>query len=184
MKLEEIANISIGITVNREKDENGKNTYKLFSLKNYEENQEYEEFKTDKNLDSRLSKEGDLLFRLIYPNKIIYVDDSLKDMIIPLQLCIIRADYAKIDPIVLKWYLESRMAREQILTEVTGTTIQSIPVSALRKIEVPEISKENQEKIKKLVELWEDEKKVTLELIEKKEKLYEDYIEEIMRLNY
>ena len=41
MKLEEIANVSIGILVHRESVENGKYQYKIFNLNNYEENQEF-----------------------------------------------------------------------------------------------------------------------------------------------
>ena len=37
MKLEEIADIIMGVLTNREKDEKGENSYLLFSLKNYDE---------------------------------------------------------------------------------------------------------------------------------------------------
>ena len=37
MKLEELAQVMIGILTKREMDEKGKNRYRLFSLKNYEE---------------------------------------------------------------------------------------------------------------------------------------------------
>lgn len=40
MKLGEIANVSIGILVNREVSEEGEYEYKIFNLKNYEEKQE------------------------------------------------------------------------------------------------------------------------------------------------
>ena len=47
MKLEEIANVSIGILVHRESVENGKYKYKIFNLNNYEENKEYQTIETD-----------------------------------------------------------------------------------------------------------------------------------------
>lgn len=56
MKLNEIATIMMGILVKRESREYGENSYKLFSLKNYEEGQEYEEFVTDKNFSDKLTQ--------------------------------------------------------------------------------------------------------------------------------
>ena len=106
MKLEEIADIIMGVLTNREKDEKGENSYLLFSLKNYDEKNEYEKLVTNKKLDSKLSKKGDLLFKLLSPNRIIYVDKSIEGLLIPSQFCIIRAK--NISPIVLKWYLEKR----------------------------------------------------------------------------
>ena len=64
MKLEEISDVMIGILSKRENDENGEKSYFLFSLKNYEENQNYETLKTNKNISEKLAREGDLLFRL------------------------------------------------------------------------------------------------------------------------
>ena len=72
MKLEEMAQVMIGVLTKREKDNNGENSYELFSLKNYEEKNTYEELKTNKNLSDKLAQNGDLLFRLLAPNKIIY----------------------------------------------------------------------------------------------------------------
>ena len=77
MELEKIAQVMIGVLAKREYEENGKNSYLLFSLKNYEENQKYEELKTNKNLEEKIAKEGDLLFRLLYPNKIVYVKEEI-----------------------------------------------------------------------------------------------------------
>lgn len=180
MKLGEIANVSIGILTKRECDERGKNEYALFSLKNYEENNQYEIVRSDKELEDKLSKEDDLLFRLIYPNKIITVTKEISNLLIPSQLCIIRPDKNLIKSNVLKWYLESEEGKKQILAEVTGTTIQSVSVSALRKIEIPDISKEKQEIISKLIELSDREKQIEKQILEKKEKLYEAFIENLI----
>lgn len=183
MKLGEIAKVSIGIVVNRENDDNGQFTYKLFSLKNYEENNKYEELKTNKDLSSKLAQEGDLLFRLIYPNKIIYVDKVIAGMAVPSQLCIIRPDRNIIDPVVLKWYLESESAKEQIKLHVSGSIIQTMPVSALKTIDIPEINMSTQKKIRELVNLWNEEKEISMKIIENKEQLYNRYIEEMIEYN-
>ena len=61
MKLEEIANVSIGILVHRESVENGKYKYKIFNLNNYEENKEYQTIETDKDFSDKMTQKGDLL---------------------------------------------------------------------------------------------------------------------------
>lgn len=106
MLLKEVADVIMGVLANREKNEKGESSYLLFSLKNYDEKNEYEKLITDKKLDNKLSKKGDLLFKLLSPNRIIYVDESIEGLLIPSQFCIIRAN--NISPIVLKWYLEKR----------------------------------------------------------------------------
>ena len=180
MKLEEIAQVMIGILTKREKKADGKNSYQLFSLKNYEENQTYEKLETDKDLGEKLSQKEDLLFRLVYPNKIIYVDEEIEGMLIPSQFCIIRTIKSKMNPIVLKWYLESGLAKDELNSNVTGSLIKSMSVSDLKKINIPVITKEQQENMKKLIELWKEEKEVLNEIIEEKEKLYNSYLEKII----
>ena len=180
MKLEKMAQVMIGVLSKREEDEKGENSYKLFSLKNYEENQEYEELKTNKNLNNKLAKTGDLIFRLLYPNKIIYADKKIEGLLIPSQFCIIRTE--KIDPIVLKWHLESKKAEEEVNSKITGSIIKTMTLANLKTIEIPEIPNKRQEKMKELILLWEKEKEISKEILEEKEKLYNYYLEKMTKL--
>ena len=180
MKLEEIANVSIGISVHRESVENGKYQYKIFNLNNYEENQEYQAIETDKDFSDKMTQKGDLLFRLVAPNKIILVKEKEEDLLVPSQLCIIRPDKNKINSRFLKWYLESQQGKAQIATEQIGSSIQKISIASLKKIEIPEIDIDKQEKIKDLIEVWENEKKVMQDIIETKEMIYENIIEQLV----
>lgn len=180
MKLEEIANVSIGILVNRETSENGKYEYPIFNLKNYEEKQEYQIIKTEKDFSDRTTKQGDLLFRLVAPNKIIYVDKEQENLLIPSQLCIIRPDKNQINPVFLKWYLESPAGKEKIMLEHIGSSIQKISVASLKKIQIPRVDIKKQEKIKDLIEVWNQEKEVMQRMINTKEMLYTNIIEQII----
>ena len=180
MKLEELAQVMIGILTKREMDEKGKNRYRLFSLKNYEEKKEYEEIIANKELNNKLTQKGDLLFLLLCPNKIIHVDEKLEGILVSSQFCIIRVQKEKIDPIILKWYLESQQGKAQIATEQIGSSIQKISIAALKKIEIPQIDINKQEKIKDLIEVWENEKKVMQDIIETKEMIYENIIEQLV----
>lgn len=181
MKLEEIAQVKIGILAKRENDINGENCYELFSLKNYEENKQYEILKTNKDLNDKIAKEGDLLFRLLAPTKIVSVDGSIEGKLIPSQFCIIRTNKNIIDPIVLKWYLESENAKF-FMDEITkGSIIKSTSVAELKKLEIPSISIEKQENMKNLLNLWEKEKKCLERILDKKEILYNWYLEEMLK---
>ena len=182
MKLEEVASVSIGILVNREMSEKGKYEYSIFSLKDYEDKQEYQTIRMEKNfsISNKTTKKGDLLFRLVAPNKIIYVDEELENLLVPSQLCIIRPDYNKIHPIFLKWYLESQSGKEQIMLEQKGSSIQKISIASLKKIIIPEVDRERQESIKDLIEVWDQEKKVMQAIINTKEILYSNIIEQII----
>lgn len=180
MKLEEIANVSIGILQSREENIYGKNRYKIFNLKNYEENEEYLEFNTDKKLDEKLTKEGDILFRLVYPNKVIYVEKEQANLLIPSQFCIIRSKTEIVEPIYLKWYLESNQGRNDIKMELRGSSIQKISVASVRKLDIKLIDIEKQKSIKDLIELWDKEKNILEMLIEDKDLLYNNIIEEIV----
>ena len=173
MKLEEIAEVMIGVLAKRECKEDGENRYLLFSLKNYEEDQPYEEIKTKKDLSNKLAKEGDLLFRLLYPNKIIYVKKELEGKLIPSQFCIIRPKTKKMDSTVLKWYLESKQVEEELGLRITGSIIKSMPIA--------NISREEQENMKNLILLWEEEKRISEKLIKEKDKLYNFYLEEMIK---
>lgn len=181
MKLEEIAQLMIGVLAKRERDTNGENSYLLFSLKDYEEKQEYEELKTNKNLNNKLAKEGDLLFRLIYPNKVIYVDKNIEGLLVPSQFCIIRTQKEEINPIVLKWYLESNNAKEELNSKITGSIIKSMTLANLKTLEIPYVPSNVQNKMQKLIELGEQEKIITKKILEEKEKLYNSYLTEMMK---
>ena len=180
MKLNDIADVMIGVLTKREYNENGENSYLLFSLKNYEEEIDFEEFKTDKNLDSKVAKKGDLLFRLLHPNKIIYVDEKLDGTLIPSQFCIIRPNKNQINSIILKWYLESNIATNELESKVTGSIIKSMTVSNLKTLNVPYIPIEKQEDMKNLILLLEKEKELSKEILEEKEKLYNSYLEKMI----
>lgn len=179
MKLCQMAEISMGILLSREQNKEGLRQYKLFDIKNCEENSKYGILYTDKDFDNKLTKENDLLFRLVYPNKLVYIDKEKENLLVPSQLCIIRTNKEILNPIFLKWYLESKIGKEKIMLEMKGSSIQKISVASLRNIEIPEIQIEKQRNIEDLINLWKKEKETLESLIKSKEKLYNSIIEEI-----
>lgn len=180
MKLEEIAQVSIGVLASREISRGGENEYKMFNLKNYDEKQEFEEVRTIKNFDDKLTQEGDLLIRLISPNRIIYIDETMENLLVPSQLCIIRPNSKKINSQYLKWYLESENGEEKIKLNITGSSIQKISVAALRQLEIPVINREKQKAITDLINLWSGQKAAMENIIKQKDLLYNTLINEII----
>ena len=180
MKLEEIAQISIGVLTSRELSIDGENEYKIFNLKNYDEKQEYEDVRTFKNFDDKLTQKDDLLIRLVYPNRIIHIDETMENLLVPSQMCIIRPNSKKINSQYLKWYLENGSGKEKMMLYITGSSIQKISVAAIRKLEIPVINVKKQKAITDLINLWNDEKGTLQEIIEQKELLYNTIINEII----
>lgn len=180
MKLEEVAQVSIGVLASREISKVGENEYRIFNLKNYDAKEEYEEVHTLKNFDDKLTKEKDLLIRLVSPNRIVYIDETMENLLVPSQMCIIRPNRKKINSEFLKWYLESDMGKEKIMLNLTGSSIQKISVAALRKLEIPVLDLEKQNTITDLIKLWKKEKETLQNVIDQKDILYNALISEII----
>lgn len=184
MELGQVAEIFIGILVNREITNTEGYAYSLFQFANQEQNKEqYQKIKTKKCFDHKLTQKDDIIFRLVYPNKMLYVDETLENLLVPSQMCIIRTNKEKIDSGFLIWYLSSDLCKEQLQLNVAGSSIQKISVNALRKIILPNISLEKQKQIRQLIELWKKEKKVLNDIMINKEKLYNCIAQEILEEN-
>ena len=54
MILTDVAQVMIGVLTKREIYENGQNSYSVFSIKNYDENKEYDKISTQRNLNNKL----------------------------------------------------------------------------------------------------------------------------------
>ncbi len=141
------------------------NTYKyeVFNLKNYEERIDYDVFYSEENLENFIARKGDILFRLSFPMKVIEVDDEIDGKLINNQYCIIRMVSLfnityNID--FIKWFLESDLAKRKFEKILIGSTIKSVPVLELRKLEIPNLNLNKQEQISKIVNTWNKQKKL------------------------
>ena len=182
MELGQIAELIMGVLVSREAKEDGIYTYSLFNIKNYKTEQEENEIiQTTRPLFDKLTRQDDIIFRLVCPNKMFYVSDKkFENKLISSHFCVIRANKEMIDPVFLKWYLEYGDGKNELKSNTTGSTVKKITMNDLRKITIPNINIETQRKLKDLILLWEREKKVLKEIVEKKDVLYNGIIEEII----
>lgn len=180
MKLEDISNISIGVLTSRELNNSGEYEYKIFNLKNYDSQESYETVRTVRKFEDKLTKKDDILIRLIYPNRVIYINEEMENLLVPSQMCLIRPNKNKINPEFLKCYLESDIGKQKISLNVTGSTIPKITVSSLKKLDIPIISLKSQISIANLTKLWDKEKKVLEEIIKEKDFLYNNIITQLI----
>ena len=162
MKLEDVADVHIGVVLKRKEavyKGNKTNKYKVFNIRCYEEKIEYDDFHSMEDLGDYVTQKGDLIFRLSFPSKIILVDEKTEGLLINNLYCIIRCNNRKIDKEFLKWFLESKEVSRQLEKIIIGTVVKSIPVAKLRLIEIPNVTNEEQDKISKLIYNWNKQKK-------------------------
>ena len=186
MVLEDITQITIGVVLKRKEAKYPTvNTYKyeVFNLRSYEESIEYDLFYSEENLENFIARKGDILFRLSFPMKVIEVDDEIAGKIINNQYCIIRMSSIinrtyNID--FIKWFLESNKAKRQFEKMLIGTTIKSIPVSELRKLEIPYLNLEEQKQISKIVNTWNKQKSLYKKMLKEKDKYYDSVINKLI----
>ncbi len=186
MLLEDITEITIGVVLKRKESKyqtNDTYEYKIFNIKSYGEKIEYDSFYSNEKLDNYVAKKGDILFRLSFPIKVIEVDDEIEGKLVNNQYCIIRMSDKNnktynID--FIKWFLESNNAKQQFEKILIGSTIKSVPVVKLRRLEIPEINKKEQEKISKVVNTWNREKYLYKVMIKEKEKYYNSIINKVI----
>lgn len=186
MVLEDITQIIIGVVIKRKEAKyKSPNTrqYEIFNLKSYEEKISYDLLYSEENLENFKAKKGDILLRLAFPLTIIEVDDEIEGKIINNQYCIIRMS-SIVNRIYnldfIKWFLESNKAKHQFEKMLIGTTIKSVPVSELRKLEIPDLDLEEQVQISKIVNAWNKQKKLYKKMLEQKEKYYDSVINKLI----
>ena len=138
---------------------------------------------SEEDLENFKAKKGDILLRLAFPLTIIEVDDEIEGKIINNQYCIIRMSSIvnrtyNID--FIKWFFESNKAKHQFEKMLIGTTIKSVPVSELRKLEIPDLDLKEQMQISQIVNTWNKQKKLYKKMLEQKEKYYDSVINKLI----
>lgn len=186
MVLEDVTQIIIGVVIKRKEAKyKSANThqYEVFNLRSYEEKISYDLLYSEEDLENFRAQKGDILLRLAFPLTIIEVDDEIEGKIINNQYCIIRMSSIfnrtyNID--FIKWFLESSKAKRQFEKMLIGTTIKSIPVLELRKLEIPNLNSKEQEQISKIVNIWNKQKNLYKKMLKEKDKYYDSVINQLI----
>jgi restriction endonuclease S subunit len=138
--------------------------------------------KTEKDIKNLLLKKGDILF-LAKGNKFdaAIVDEDSDDMVPSQLFFIIRIEEKLYNPKFITWYLKSKSVKRYLDKFTTGNTVKTLRRKVLENIEIPSYIRDKQDKIVELIESFENEKKITLEYLDKKERLIEEKIEKFIR---
>ena len=162
VKLNEITTIKLGLVLDRKKASMGtesKFSYRVVSLKSFNENGIFEDKHCDEFHSNELIKDeymlnkGDVLLRLREPNFAVYIDSEYKDLIFSSLMVRLRVKDERFNPNFLAHYLNSGIVRRSLSSAVSGTMIPMIKVSDINEIKVPLISHNEQEKIVKYLKL-------------------------------
>ncbi|WP_297422786.1 restriction endonuclease subunit S [Clostridium sp.] len=167
--------IITGMVIARKKSKDGTGyPYKIFTLRSFNENgyleKEYlDEFISTEKLDNKqISREGDIIIRLSYPNTAIYVTKELEGILVPSLFVIIRININHILNNYIQIYLNSDEVKKQLIPDTIGSAIPIVKTSSFKDITIPIYPLEYQKKIIDMNKLILKEKELLNKLLEEK----------------
>lgn len=133
------------------------------------------------NFKKHLLREKDILFMAKGDRNVsVLYNPSLDRSVASSTFFVLRLNNVEILPEYLKWYLNSLYEMGKTKSLLKGTYIPSISKKSLEKLEIPVPSFEIQRKILHLSKLWEKEKMLTRNLLDKKEQYYQNILNRIV----
>lgn len=189
MNLEEIADIKLGMALNRKKadiDLNVKARYSVVSVKNLEDegyfnNDPFEMFPSTDSLPQRyFAEKGDILMRLTDPNTAVHVNEEQEGLLVPSYFVKIKVSDKRYLPEYVAWYLNSEETKRELRKVQSGTRVTSTSKKVLGILDIKEMPVEKQQRIVDLTQLHQKEKVLYKKLIKEKEKQLAAATAEIM----
>ena len=186
IKLNDIAEIKIGLVLNRKKADMGeeiKHYYKVISLKSFNENTMYDNTFADEFISNEQIKEdyqvkqGDILLRLREPNFAVYIDKEYENLIYPSLMVRVKIQDNRFDPQFIAHYLNSNSVKKALSSELSGTTIPMIKVADVNEIKIPLTNLDKQKKIVEYLKLAHQENDLLQNLINEKQKYSKEIFE-------
>ncbi|KLD98851.1 restriction endonuclease [Aliarcobacter butzleri L348] len=186
MTLSKIANLRMGVVLNRKKADMSKEQklyYSVVSLKSFNENAIYDNTFADEFISKEQIKEdyqvkqGDILLRLREPNFAVYIDKEYKNLIYPSLMVRVELQDSRFDANFIAHYLNSNIVKKALSTELSGTTIPMIKVTDVYEIKIPLINLDKQKKIVEYLKLAHQENELLQNLINQKQKYSKEIFE-------
>ncbi|MCT7650555.1 restriction endonuclease subunit S [Aliarcobacter butzleri] len=187
--LSKIANLRMGVVLNRKKADMSKEQklyYSVVSLKSFNENAIYDNTFADEFISKEQIKEdyqvkqGDILLRLREPNFAVYVDKEYKNLIYPSLMVRVELQDSRFDANFIAHYLNSNIVKKALSTELSGTTIPMIKVTDVYEIKIPLINLDKQKKIVEYLKLAQQENELLQNLINQKQKYSKEIFETLV----
>ena len=147
MVVKDIAIVGSGLVVSRKKAIHTKDiikSYKQLNLRainknGYIEEQELEILNVKEIIDDYyLTHEGDIIVRLTDPFTAIYISKDMENIVISSNFCVIRCS-ENYYPDFLSYYINSDSARKSLLSNLQGSIMKNINMSAIGEMEIPNI---------------------------------------------
>lgn len=170
MKVVDIADVGSGLVVSRKKAIHQSEviqTYKQLNLMAVNKNgyiafDELEDLPVKDNIDNNnLTHKGDIVVRLTAPFTAVYITEEFENIVISSNFCVVRCRENYCGE-YLSYYINSDTARKAIFSNLQGTIMKNINISAIAELEVPDISIAKQITLGKLMSV-QTEKLIVLE---------------------
>ncbi|MBB6713401.1 restriction endonuclease subunit S [Clostridium gasigenes] len=188
MKISEVAKINTGLVLARKKSAiNEGFIYKLLTLKSfnqygYIEDEYLDKFVAEEKIKEQyLTKEGDVIVRLSFPNVAIHIDIEHENIVIPSLFVVIKATSNKVLAEFVQIYINSDKCKKHLLSETFGSAVSIVKASTFKELHIPIYKNEEQTKIIDLNKLMIKEKKLLNKLVEEKEKYHKNIINNILK---
>ena len=190
IKISDISEIKTGLVLIRKKADKNvdeKFSYKVVSLKSFNENALFDDTFADEFISSeKISDEykvsqGDILLRLREPNLAVYIDKEYSDLIFTSLMVRIRIKSDKFDPHFVAHYLNSSAVKRALAPDLSGTTIAMIGVSSINNIKIPTLNLQTQNKIVKYLNLVRQESEILQNLRAAKQKYNKSIFENLIK---
>ena len=190
IKISDISEIKTGLVLIRKKADKNvdeKFSYKVVSLKSFNENALFDDTFADEFISSeQISEEykvsrGDILLRLREPNFAVYIDKDDDDLIFSSLMVRIRVKSDKFDPCFVAHYLNSSTVKRALAPDVSGTTIAMIGVASINNLKIPLVNLQTQNKIVKYLDLAREESEILQNLAAQKQKYHKSIFENLIK---
>ena len=190
IKISDISDIKTGLVLIRKKADKNvdeKFSYKVISLKSFNENALFDGSFADEFISSeQISDEykvsrGDVLLRLREPNFAVYIDKEYSDLVYSSLMVRIRVKNAKFDPHFVAHYLNSSAVKRALAPDVSGTTIAMIGVASINNLKIPLVNLQTQNKIVKYLNLARQESEILQNLVAQKQRYHKSIFENLIK---
>ena len=190
IKISDISEIKTGLVLIRKKADKNvdeKFSYKVVSLKSFNENALFDDTFADEFISSeQISEEYkvsrvDILLRLREPNFAVYIDKDYDDLIFSSLMVRIRVKSDKFDPCFVAHYLNSSTVKRALAPDVSGTTIAMIGVASINNLKIPLVNLQTQNKIVKYLDLAREESEILQNLAAQKQKYHKSIFENLIK---
>lgn len=187
MFLGDIFQVRSGLVVARKKvatKDDAKFKYKQLNLRSINKNgyiniEDLEVFQSDEKINyDYLTAVGDIIIRLSEPYTAIYITKEYENLVITSNFAVIKRSNLYTSEFIA-YYLNGDFVKKQLYSNMQGSIVRSISISAIEKIELPKLTKHKQELFAKLAEILSNKLRITEEIKNLEIKLQKNIIDKM-----